>query len=307
MLSKKKSLMETVLDYCHEEYTNSSCEHCNHKKGCPAECHGNCKQCLEEVHYARKDSEGKKSYDCRRMLDFYVCDYTVKYASEMLYLMRESEALKQIEDYRVVSIGCGGCPDLMAFETYCHQDQRGKSVSYVGIDVNERWKNIHSVIEGYTTTTLKETRFEYADAVTEDYAGISEANVIVLQYVISYFYNTEQIGEISAFFDKLIQKIVAHKKKGEPLVILINDVNSNRRGRDYFQLIIEKLHDAGFHDTSKRFYFDYNIFNESQRYGTQHPSTDVLYEIHDRFDIYQPWKQCSSAQLLIEVWEDEDA
>ena len=220
--------------------------------------------------------------------------------------MRESEALKQIDNYHVISIGCGGCPDLMAFERYCHEDENGKSVNYIGIDVNKKWMNIHKVIKEYKTTTLRKAQFVYMDAVSEEYSEISQANVIVLQYVISHFYNTKQIEKISTFFDKLIQKIVAHKQKGKPFVVLINDVNSNNRGRDYFQLIIDKLHNEGFHGISKRFYFDYRIQNDFQRYGTRHQSTDILYNIPDELDIYQPWTKCSSAQLLIEVWEDDN-
>lgn len=56
------------------------------------------------------------------MLNFYVCDYSAKYTSELLYLMRKSQALEEIDDYHVLSIGCGGCPDLMAFEQYCHEN-----------------------------------------------------------------------------------------------------------------------------------------------------------------------------------------
>lgn len=302
---KKKSLMSTIVKYCHKEYVNGSCTNCNHEKGCPGKCDGNCKNCLTEVHFPNKYPFGKKDYDCQRMLQFYVCDYTFKYVSEMLYLMRESEALKHIDTYHVVSIGCGGCPDLMAFEKYCHQEQNWKSVSYLGVDVNENWKSIHEVIKAYKTTTLIKTRFKYVDAVDEEFDKISEANVIVLQYVISHFYNTNQIQRINLFFDKLVDKIMAHRQKGIPFVVLINDVNSNKRGRDYFMTIIKKLRNAGFHGNGKRFYFDYNIQNEFQQYGNQHKSNDILFKIPTGFDIYEPWEKCSSAQLLIEVWKED--
>ena len=215
--------------------------------------------------------------------------------------MRKSEALRNIEEYRVVSIGCGGCPDLMAFETYCHQEENWKSVKYIGIDVNQNWRAIHEVIKQYNTTTIETPRFFYMDAVTDEHYEISDANVIVLQYVISHFYNTGQINKINSFFDKLVQKIVIHKQERTPFVIMINDVNSNKRGRDYFQMVVDKLQNAGFHGIFKKFYFDYNIENEYQRYGTKHVSNDVLYKIPPEFHIYQPWEECSSAQLLIEV------
>lgn len=118
---KKVSLYSKVVRYSHEEFTNSKCEDCNHINYCPGTCEGICKNCLEEVHYPKKYPNGKKDYDCHRMMSFYVCDYAAKYMSEMLYLMEKSEALKQINNYHVVSIGCGSCPDLMAFEKYCHE------------------------------------------------------------------------------------------------------------------------------------------------------------------------------------------
>ena len=50
------------------------------------------------------------------------------------------------------------------------------------------------------------------------------------------------------------------------------------------------------------FYFDYNIRNDAQRYGERHESRQVLFRLPNFFDgIYQPWEDCSSAQLLIEV------
>lgn len=114
------------------------------------------------------------------------------------------------------------------------------SVSYIGIDVNEKWKPIHEQIKSYKTKNLRKTQFKYMDAVTEEY-NISNANVIVLRYVISHFYNTGQIGEIENFFEKLVRNIILHKEQGKPLVILINDVNSNNRGRDNFKKLVEKL------------------------------------------------------------------
>lgn len=297
---KKTSLIKRVIGYCHEQYTNSNCGTCDHTNGCPNACRGNCKTCLEEVHYPRRYPYGKKDYDCERMLHFYVCDYTAKYTSEMLKLMRKSDVLGQIKEYHVLSIGCGGCPDLMAFEKYCHETDYDKTVSYIGIDKNEKWKSVHEQIGQYRTKTLKKTQFFYMDAVTESY-NIPKANVIVLQYVISHFYNTGQIQQISGFFDKLVDNIITHKEQGSPLVVLINDVNSNNRGRDYFQLLVSKLAAKGFSQNSQRYYFDYNIQNDFQRYGTRHESTRLVYTIPDFLRIYQPWESCSSAQLLIEV------
>lgn len=99
----------------------------------------------------------------------------------------------------------------------------------------------------------------------------------------------------------MVQNIILHKEQGKPLVVLINDVNSNNRGRENFQKLVEKLDGKGFTENSQGYYFDYNIKNEFQRYGIKHESNKILYNIPDGLSIYQPWEECSSAQLLIEV------
>lgn len=110
------------------------------------------------------------------------------------------------------------------------------------------------------------------------------------------------IKQINAFFQKLVDTIISHKQENVPMVILINDVNSVNRGRDYFSDLIDKLKAADFHESCGKFYFDYKIVNPAQRYGERHASSQTVFNLPKEFDgIYQPWHDCSSAQLLIEV------
>ena len=96
--------------------------------------------------------------------------------------------------------------------------------------------------------------------------------------------------------------IISHKQENVPMVILINDVNSVNRGRDYFSDLIDKLKAADFHGSCGKFYFDYKIVNPAQRYGERHASSQTVFNLPKEFDgIYQPWRDCSSAQLLIEI------
>ena len=108
-------LIHEIVKFCDKEYRKSDIKHicsdCNH----PTECSKSCKNCLEQIHYPSKYPQGKKDYDCENLINFYVCDYTNKYASEMLYLLRKSKRLQDIEKYHIISIGCGAAPDLMAF------------------------------------------------------------------------------------------------------------------------------------------------------------------------------------------------
>ena len=296
------SLFDTVVNYCHNQYILNDCNRCDYNGCCPGNPCGNCKQCLEEVHYPSRYPSGRKDYECDRMLYFYVCDYAEKYGSEMLYLMRKSKALEEIEKYHVLSIGCGSCPDLMALERYCSEEAYTKSISYVGIDVNERWNIIHKRIENYNSNIIKKVQFRYYDAVDDDYT-ISNTNVVVLQYVISHLYNNGQIEQVNDFFRKLIDDIIVRKQEEVPMVILINDVNSIYRGRDYFEDLVDQLRDSDFSGNCNRYYFDYNIQNDAQRYGEKHKTVNTIFSLPNEFEsIYQPWHYCSSAQLLIEVW-----
>ena len=298
-------LIHEIVGFCNDEYrsvdTEYICRNCNHLKKCP----GSCKKCLEEVHYPKKYPNGKKDYNCENMINFYVCDYTNKYASEMLYLLRKSKMLKKIDEYHILSIGCGAAPDLMAFEKYVNETRNYHKISYYGIDVNPLWEKIHDRIKRYVhnSDTIIKTRFKYDDAIKYfDEHQINGTNVIVLQYVISHFYNTEQIEAIQNFFSYIVKNVIENRNINEPFVILINDVNSCNRGRDFFIDLARILAVNKFEGKVYKYYFDYKIQNDFQRYGAKHPSNNTLFDFYGiDLDIYEPWVNCSSAQMLIEI------
>ena len=151
-------LIDNVVEYCNNKYSSKDsscvCEDCNHH-----DCPGSCKDCLEQIHYPHRVPNGKKDYDCQNLVDFYVCDYTFKYASEILYLLRKSEAIRNIQKYHIMSIGCGACPDLMAFERYVSETDENKTISYIGVDKNKLWKPVHGIINSYRNDIVKKTRF----------------------------------------------------------------------------------------------------------------------------------------------------
>lgn len=72
-----------------------------------------CKECLDDIHY--HEHQYRDEYDCERLLDYYVCRYSYKYCSEMIYALRQKD-LSSYPYFHILSLGCGGAPDLMAFE-----------------------------------------------------------------------------------------------------------------------------------------------------------------------------------------------
>lgn len=296
-------LIHEIVEFCNNQFRNSDtdhiCQDCTH----PTKCSGNCKNCLEQIHYPTRYPNGKKDYDCENLINFYVCDYTNKYASEMLYLLRQSKKLKEIKEYHIISIGCGAAPDLMAFEQYVNETNQSHKISYCGIDVNPLWQNIHDRIKRYNSEIIK-TKFKIKDATKYfNNHQIKDTNVIVLQYVISHFYNTGQISDIKRFFTDLVKNVIDNKVYKEPLIVLINDVNSCYRGRDFFEGLVRILKENKFKARYYPFYFDYRIQNEFQKFGDKHPRNNTLFDLDGiDLDIYEPWKECSSAQMLIEIY-----
>ncbi len=124
----------------------------------------------------------------------------------------------------------------------------------------------------------------------------------MLQYVISHFYNTGQITQILGFFNNLVKNVVRNRCDDEPCIILINDVNSCYRGRNYFSDLVDTLKGNDYHGHCSCFYFEYRIKDDRQRYGKMHTKNNVLFDIGNiDLAIYEPWNYCSSAQMLIEI------
>jgi hypothetical protein len=191
----------------------------------------------------------------------------------------------------------------MAFESYLAEQNSGKRIQYWGIDVNNLWRPVHNRIESYRSLNITSApMFKYEDAMEYfSHNNLKDANVLILQYVISHFYNNNSISEIGTFFSNLVDRIVVYKREGRPLVVMINDVNSNRRGRDYFKGLIDELSARGLGGTYSQYYFNYRIQNDFQRYGVMHEQNEVLYRIPNKMNSYDPWRECSSAQMLIEI------
>lgn len=295
-------LIDHIIECCDREYKSSEydkvCLNCNHI----CKCSGGCKKCLEEVHFPYKYPNGKKDYDCTNLLNFYMCDYTYKYTSEILYLLQKSTIAKQFEYFNIMSIGCGGCPDLMAFEIFVNEYCPDTQIGYWGIDRNLLWKSIHNNVISYCDNVNIKTGFKYDDVLSlVGKEPIKATNVIVLQYFLSHLYNTQQITERSNFYDNLIKNVIDYRSENTPFLIMINDVNSTYRGRDYFEELCDKLTQSDYQIKCQKYYFDYRIQNDKQRYGSRHNENGILFDIPREIDFYEPWKVCSSAQMLIEI------
>ncbi len=292
-------LPDHIMTFCDENYrkniTSHPCATCNHPGN--SECTESCQNCLDQIHWLRPG--GRRDYQCANLLHYYTCKYFCKYNSEILYALEQIN-LSLYPEFRILSLGCGPAPDLAAIESINQEFQR--NIFYRGVDRNTLWDSIHTEIANYFKSTLSyDINFAYQDIfqaldMNKPRTGY---NILVLQYFISHLYNTEQISQINSLYEAIIEKVVQHRFQDSPFLVIINDLDSRNKGRDYFWPFYKKLMAAGcnVNATAKRFGSDAYLEN-----STQYPQKANKYTILDDFrSRYNCALECTSAQLILEL------
>lgn len=204
------------------------------------------------------------------MIYHYVCQYTYIYSSEILYALNaHKNFLSDYNRFKIMSIACGACPDLIALETFKSRSNSNSDISYKGYDINPLWSPIHSFIKQHCTQNNIQRSFieKYVITYFQKYY-VSGTNIIVISYLLSYLYNTNQTDQIDLLFENIADSVVIRKNASEKMLIIINDVNSNRRGRDYFNHLPRILRKKGMGVKSGFRFFDSPSLNYFQRVGT---------------------------------------
>lgn len=289
-------LIYDLVDFCDDNYSNEECMACTAITACTHTCSGNCKECLDDIHY--HTNARRREYNCARLLDYYVCRYSYKYCSEIIYALSQMD-LSYYPFFHILSLGCGGAPDLMAFQ-YMDYPQ---PISYVGLDKNVYWERIHNFI----VENFEDGRVQFArDIDVLDYFnnnGFIECNVIVIQYLISFFYSQVGKSGLRKWFSKLAEKIVSNKPQNSPMLIIINDADSKYTGRDAFPIFAEEIQRVGLTVTTelRRRFKEAAYFPNSVRY----PTNRNIFNEHIEYefaDFYCVARTCESAQLILEVY-----
>ena len=191
----------------------------------------------------------------------------------------------------------------MAFDYLRYKKGFVTPVSYIGIDVNDLWSPIHLSIRDYCNKNDIRYQTHYYD-VFEFFKekNVPDTNIIVISYLISYLYNTDQIAAINNLAIRLAQRAV--KKKGMPLLLIINDVNSYKRGRDYFSCFESAIRRCGLTIAKSEYkYFDTGNLYDGQRLGSPYSVSNVALavpgEIQEKY--HAGTSINSTVQLLVEV------
>lgn len=278
-------LLLTMIDYCDQMYDDYQCGICTGHN-----CTHNCKDCLDDIHYHYNNI--RTEYNCERLLYYYLCRYSMKYCSEIAYAL-DSINLGRYPYFKILSLGCGGAADLMAFDYILDSDEK---IIYHGVDINTYWNDIHAKIsEVYpyaSFTTGFNVKCDIPTLSNESY------NVEIIEYLISYLYS-RRTTVVSKLFDDLIECIVSNKSHDSPMLIIINDVDSINTGRDEFVKLANKLNQLRYNISVQKLRFKVDSYYSN---SILHSSNQNLFNCSWEFQQkYCVALRCESAQLIIEI------
>ena len=282
-------LIHNVIEFCNNEYSSKKCTGCGNSK----ECECDCKNCLDDLHYHR--NKLRIGYDCEHLLDYYVCRYSYKYCSEIVHALSQVD-MSRYPYFNVLSLGCGGAPDLMALD-YLNLAQ---PLKYKGFDINQNWKKIHEFI--VRDLPSKDIEFYRNVDVLDIFKNttITNCNIIFIEYLISFFYNSIGTQGLNNWFEQLAQNIVVNKPSDSPLLLVINDADSISIGRDHFPDFRKAIEQQGLQIIN-----EYRMRFKSHSYyqgSNQYLSQKNFFDIPDEFrENYKVAISCESAQLILEV------
>lgn len=291
-------LIDQLVDSCTEAYNESNAgdcgAECNNRDNCVGTCNGR-DGCLDQVHYWPSKG-GRSDYECEKLLYCYVHRFSQRYCDKILAVAQNIN-LAQYPRYDIFSIGCGATPDLMAFEQIAGR----KEIYYEGYDKNERWEEIHNFIRDYAADRINvEVEIQPRDIFDVFADGLPanhSFNIVVIQFLISHLYNTDQDERINELYDGVINNIINGREWDSPFLIIINDVDSMNKGRNTFHRLISKLEAAGYsgHAYAKSFFETGDLGRD--RWGIDY--------FHRNGVIDYTYEKCESehtgAQLVIEL------
>ena len=304
-------LIDEIVDFCDKKYTTlgdkCGCTICNHPLN---KCSGSCYNCLYQIHYPDperiKKGTQKTTYDCPKMLFHYVCQYSFLYATELIYAFEhEIEYLKDYPHFNILSLGCGGCADLMGFEKFKLKNNFIQPISYLGLDINNNWIQINNKIAKYCEHNQIKYKIRYDDVFKcFRQTGLNYANIVIVSYLISYLYNTNQIKTIDSFLDDFTKNVVAKKGRKEKLLLVVNDINTYKRGRNYFEHFARKIRDYNLSIIKMEYkYFDTGNLFDGQKIGSPYSFRGCEFNVPSSIlEKYHTDVNCKQTiQLLLEV------
>ena len=247
------------------------------------------------------------------MADYYTCIYSCRYASEIIYALRQCRDIKELKTLKVLSFGCGPCTDLFAID-YLHNQRELQydNLEYRGIDYCEDvWRNVHSDVLSFNNESVN-IQFIYEDAcsiVETILSGNGEwiPDLIVFQYFFSDMHKHTGIIKTREFVNHIAN--YCNKRLKEKSYVILNDVNldwDHQGGRNYFDLLSGKIPEIQKQLRKGHFYDKNSIkIKGGYPYGDEFPdNTNFFPQIRTQMSRFSLLDTCASAQMIIKKVEE---
>lgn len=267
-----------LVAYCDESYarTDEKCTDCQND-----DCEGRCSRCFHSIH----NFGSTRDYDCQNMIFHYVCEYIYAKSSEIARLFENHAELNQLQELRVLSIGCGPTSELFGIKNI----NPNTPINYKGFDLNPLWNDIHQrIINSVDTDDNLEVDLINGN-VFEQYAELNYTpNVLILSYLVSHL---PKVGINVIDFYTSLRDIIINTMPVNSYII-INDTN-HWRVRNNFDVLLRILNINGTFSATRYQFKGYN-------YGATHPSDELIVPIpQDIRDKYESWRECGSAAQIV--------
>ncbi|MDO4588191.1 MAG: hypothetical protein Q4C95_13025 [Planctomycetia bacterium] len=272
---------------------------------------------MDAIHYPNKPQQSiRRDYHCEKLLDYYILKYSCKYSSEIQYALDQID-LQCYPHFQIVSLGCGGVPDLMAIE----EKSGNKPISYYGFDCEIFWRKIHDRVVNYFSGKYNihfDRETELAQALcscNESFLELPSANVIVMGYLLSNLKRSTPDETIDCLCSGIAELLFSRKKENSPSLFIFNDVFYDDKGRFWFSKLQNSLRsyislgkDNGnpFVKTDKCFHFEksFRLTSDLVKAPIQlHNTSSNLYSnlIDDLSPCFGCAIKCTSFQWIYEL------
>lgn len=218
--------------------------------------------------------------------------------SEIAILLQIIDSMKQKNQLKVLSIGCGPCTDLFALDLLKQKEEYTfQHLEYRGIDLSESlWGDIHKKI---VTLSPHQVNYYYTDiieVIDDVIASRWHPDIVIFQYVLSDMQKNmvaEELRTLRAALQHYFNNVLE-----TGAFFLFNDINlnvNNQGGRDHFDWILNGLKQS----KSKKLHFLNNNKQSCFPYGERWQVNSLVSEIPTWLQEYSPFTSCSSAQLIV--------
>ena len=210
-------MMEELLTQCDSNLKRLPCCHTDGRK-CK------CYDCLKEGFWGMPDT-----YNCEKKLNYYVINYGPSFASEIFHYLTNSQILNGFngnKNLKILSLGCGFAPDLIAIEKYILDNGLNIHFEYNGVDLSNLWKS---------------ARYNLSNAhfVNDDVSQRINLNEFDIIFIVKLFSTLWENKLDTAFIQTLSNAITTQMKSDA--ILIFNDINTNGKGRDTFHRKIKAL------------------------------------------------------------------